>query len=1047
MRSAGALLLMGAALLTLVIYPIPLYPHHRRVGRFSVHSDRPLPADIEATIDRVERSLSLGGLDRPGEWFRVYLSHDPWKYGLFCTITRRDSGSQALVFSRSRSIIVSVGGIDRMRARTGGRPRSSRLEGSLAFAIAHEAAHLQVEREIRRLGLSRPPTWLSEGLADRTAAGGSRGGASGDGLADRARLAFDREAWRPPLRTIDQRHFRWQVLVDYLTDVRGISADELLSDRVSEAATERDLRAWMASATVGASDGDGPRSAFDGPERANELFLSERLSSSVPMYPINHVREILNDLERREDRLDALLKAGLRSGRIREWQEVGPGNVGGRTRALAIDPVDPETVYAAGVSGGVWKSVDGGESWRAADDLMANLAVTTIVIDPVDPRTLYAGTGEGFFWPYSMARGLGVFKSTDAGETWAQLEGTVSGIPEGSFHYVHDLVVSPLDHERLYAATQFGVWRSDDGGRTWMVVLANPRFISGPSGSRGSRVGCTDIAIREKAGNDVLLAAFGTYEGDGLYRSRNGGDSWTRVLTSHDQGRMTVAFAQSDPEIAYVSMAGNTTGTFGKLVDIFRSTDGGISWIPRVDKATRVGQWLLSNAVYATGCARDRPTYHQGWYDNVIAVDPVDADTVWVGGIDLYRSDDGGRTFHPASLWWAPEFPNLVGDLYVHADHHVLAFHPDYDGVTNQVLYSGNDGGIYRTDTAAAPTAPEECPFAPSPVFSSITWTDLNHGYGVTQFYHGDSARHADTIVGGSQDNGTVLVDGPGRIDEWRRVWRGDGGYVAFDPRDDDVFYVEEQGFPTIVKTVDGGQSFVSATAGISDTDGLFIVPFAMDPSNPDVLWTGGSRPWRTTDGAESWTLAGGSFGSEISAIAVAPTDGDVVYVGLNTGRVWASTDGLSVSPTWERRDAGLPSGWVSSMAVDPVDPTRAYLTISTFDMPHVFRTDDGGLTWRAIDGVAADGIPDIPCHWIAVRACDRDQLFVGTELGVFASEDGGEIWEPANSGLAHTVVEALDFKNDETLIAFTRGRGAFITQLAPCGTSLVRRPVGRRGP
>jgi photosystem II stability/assembly factor-like uncharacterized protein len=1039
--------LLSGAFLAFVLCPVPLYPHHLRVGRFSVYSDRAVGADVHAVIDEVERAISCGGLDHPDDRYRVFLSHDPWKYEFFCAIVRRDSDSQALVFSRSRSMIMSVGGIDSMRERTGGRPRFSRLEGSLAFAIAHEAAHIQVENEIRRRGLSRPPTWLIEGLADRTAAGGARRGASGDGLADRARLAFDREAWRPPLRSVDQRHFRWQVLVDYLADVRGARLDELLAGHVSEAATERDLREWMAAATVGAADREEPRSSFDGPDRAYELFLRERLSDAVPTYPINRVRETLREVERREERLDAQRKAGLRSVRMRDWREIGPGNIGGRTRALAIDPLDPQTVYAGGVSGGVWKSVDAGESWSATDDLMANLAVTTIVIDPVDPRTLYAGTGEGFFWPYSMARGLGVFKSTDAGETWVQLEGTVAGVAEGAFHYVHDLEISPLDHQRVYAATQFGVWRSDDGGRTWTVVLANPRFISGSSTSRGSRVGCTDIAIRAGAGVDILLAAFGTYEVDGLYRSPNGGDSWTRVLTSTDQGRMTVAFAPSDADVAYVSMAANTSGTFGKLVDVFRSTDGGVSWTPRVDKATRVGQWLLSNAVYATGCARDRPTYHQGWYDNVIAVDPVDPDTVWVGGIDLYRSDDGGRTFHPASLWWAPEFQELVGDLYVHADHHVLVFHPWYDGVTNQTLYSGNDGGVYRTDNARAATTPEECPFAPSPVFSSIMWRDLNNGYGVTQFYHGDSARHADTIVGGTQDNGTVLVDGPGRPDGWRRVWRGDGGYVAFDPRDDNVFYVEEQGFPTLVKTVDGGRTFVSATAGITDTDGLFIVPLAMDPSDPDVLWTGGSRPWRTTDGAASWTLAGPSFGSEISAIAVAPIHGDVVYVGLNTGRVWTSMNALSTSPDWVRRDADLPPGWVTSVAVDPVDPMRAYLTISTFDMPHVYRTDDGGATWRSIDGVAARGIPDIPCHWIAVRACDRDQLFVGSELGVFASEDGGETWEPANAGLAHTVVEALDFKDDDTLVAFTRGRGAFITELAPCGTPAPRRPTGRRGP
>jgi hypothetical protein len=494
-------------------------------------------------------------------------------------------------------------------------------------------------------------------------------------------------------------------------------------------------------------------------------------------------------------------------------------------------------------------------------------------------------------------------------------------------------------------------------------------------------------------------------------------------------------------------MAANTSGDFGKLVDVFRSTDSGRTWEPRVNMSTRVGRWLLSNAVYATRCAQDRPTYHQGWYDNVIAVDPVDADSVWVGGIDLYRSDDGGRNFHPASFWWPPDLPGVADDLYVHLDHHVLEFHPDYDGVDNQVLFNGNDGGLYRTENARAVTTPEECPFVPDPVFSELVWTDLNNGFGVTQFYHGDCARNSDIFVGGSQDNGTVLVDAIDRPDEWRRISGGDGGYVAFDPRDDDVFYVEEQGFPAILKTTDGGLTFSPATRGITDTDGLFIVPFALDRSNPDVLWTGGSRPWRTSDGAANWAPAGPFLGASISAIAIAPADGDVVYLGTDRGSITVSTNALAANPQWRGRAGGLPQGWISSIAVDPLDPLRAYCTFSTFGVPHVWRTDNGGLSWTAIDGLSAVGIPDIPCHWIAVRPTNGDRLFVGTELGVFRSLDGGLSWEPFNAGLAHTIVEALDFKNDSTLVAFTRGRGAFMIDLDAATLPPPRTAGGRQIP
>jgi len=217
-----------------------------------------------------------------------------------------------------------------------------------------------------------------------------------------------------------------------------------------------------------------------------------------------------------------------------------------------------------------------------------------------------------------------------------------------------------------------------------------------------------------------------------------------------------------------------------------------------------------------------------------------------------------------------------------------------------------------------------------------------------------------------------------------------------------------------------------------------------LDPSNPDVLWSGGTRPWRTLNGAASWSRTGGAFASQISAIGIAPGDGNVVLMGLAGGGAVATRNGLSASPRWTDAGTGLPTGWVSSIAVDPQDPWRAYATVSTFGMPHVYRTLDGGQWWDPIDGVAADGVPDIPAHWIAVRPCETSQLYLGTELGVFASDDRGRTWRPSNRGLAHTVVEALDFKDENTLIAFTRGRGAFLTELVPCSDLAPRRPTGR---
>lgn len=352
----------------------------------------------------------------------------------------------------------------------------------------------------------------------------------------------------------------------------------------------------------------------------------------------------------------------------------------------------------------------------------------------------------------------------------------------------------------------------------------------------------------------------------------------------------------------------------------------------------------------------------------------------------------------------------------------------------------GNDGGLFGTTNARAATSQEECPIGEDPgPPPEIAWSSLNSGYGVTQFYHGDSAREDEFFVGGAQDNGSSRVLAADTPNGWDMVYGGDGGYVAIDPTDSSHLFIEINGFPQILVSHDGGDSFAPAVNGITDTDGLFITPLAMDQSDPDVLWTGGSRPWRSTDGADWWQLAGPNFSGadKISAIAIAPSDSNVVYLGFSNGYVARTSNGLDTSPTWTVFSDGLFGGWVSSVTVDPVDPEIAYCSYSTYGIPHILRTEDGGATWQSIDHIATDGVPDIPVHWIAVRPSNSEQLFAATELGVFASDDWGTSWQPANNGLAHTVVESLDFKDDDTLVAFTHGRGAFMASLAPSSESI----------
>jgi hypothetical protein len=349
---------------------------------------------------------------------------------------------------------------------------------------------------------------------------------------------------------------------------------------------------------------------------------------------------------------------------------------------------------------------------------------------------------------------------------------------------------------------------------------------------------------------------------------------------------------------------------------------------------------------------------------------------------------------------------------------------------------------LFKTSNARAATSQEECPIGEDPgPPPDIAWESANNNYGVTQYYHGDAAKEADRFVGGAQDNGSSQVVAADTPNNWDMIYGGDGGYVAIDPTNNERFFIEIQGFPTIKITTDGGETFEAATNGITDTDGVFITPYAMDQSDPNVMWTGGTRPWRTTNGAASWELAGPNFSGpdQITAVAIAPSDSNVVYLGFSNGYIVRTQNGLDPSPTWTTYVNGLYGGWVSSLAVDPQDPDVAYCTYSNYGIPHVFRKANGSDTWVAVDGSGETGIPDIPAHWVAVRPCDSQQLYVGTELGVFASDDTGATWDPVNLGLTHTIVETLDFKNSHKLVAFTHGRGTFMTDLDHCPSCLAR--------
>ncbi|HLX09158.1 MAG TPA: hypothetical protein VKY89_15000 [Thermoanaerobaculia bacterium] len=784
------------------------------------------------------------------------------------------------------------------------------------------------------------------------------------------------------------------------------------------------------------------RHPFDQPAEAQEFFLRKRLppgETSLDMERYAAARAHMMTMPQHSTPKAALLpsRAALRSSGAAPlpedasgWTPLGPGDIGGRTLAMVLDPGNPRTIYAGTADGGIWKTTNAGASWAPVGDLFPSLAIGSLVMDPADSSTIYAGTGEGSFNGDSV-QGAGVFVTTDAGDTWVQVPGT--NTPD--FFFVNSMAISPASG-LLYAATGTGVWVLDPTSGQWTQALAPHTFL-----------GCFSLAFRnDGSGNDVVTAGCGSFLQGGIFQNAQAqmpGSQFGLVYTSAAMGRTSLAIAPSNPNIIYAVSASNADGPNHNynqgLLGVFRSEQGGAAgtWHPQVLNSSKDLQstLLLTNPVelvlQACGFGQGFPL-NQGWYDIIIAVDPTNSDRVFVGGIDLFRSDDGGKTFGAASYWWAQPDPS-----YNHADQHALLFHPGYNGTSNQILYIGSDGGVFRTSNALAQTAQGPVTLLCNDVNSKVSYSGLNHGYASTQFYDGAVFPDGQTYFGGTQDNGTVLGTDSTGANGWNTILGGDGGFVAVDPTHTNVLYGEFTGL-SLQKSIDGGQTFNNAVTGITDFNFLFIAPYIMDASNPQLLWIGGSYLWRTTNGAARWSRASariaGSLGASISAIASSPANSNQVLFGTDEGVIQRNSAALSANGGTAWKFAKPRVGYVSWLTFDPTNPNVAYATYATFGGTHVWATADGGVTWTGIDGSGAGALPDIPVQSIVVDPAHASNLYIGTDMGVFVSTDAGQNWALELTGFPFSVADALvmlaDSSGNRSLYAFTHGRGAWRVQL-----------------
>ncbi|MBI5473759.1 MAG: hypothetical protein HY961_15580, partial [Ignavibacteriae bacterium] len=499
------------------------------------------------------------------------------------------------------------------------------------------------------------------------------------------------------------------------------------------------------------------------------------------------------------------------------WQQIGPHNIGGRTLAVAFNPLNPNTVYACAASGGLWRSYTGGVgrmAWQQVPTGFPVLGVSSIAIAPNDSNTIFIGTGEVYAYQNSIgglsvrttrgSYGIGILKTTNGGLTWQKVLDWSYNQKRG----VQAIRLNPLNHNTLWAATSEGTYKSINSGASWTLVH--------------SVIMATDIAICADDTNVVFVACGNLGSaGNGIYRTTDGGGTFTKLtagLPASFGGKTLLAISQSFQNLIYASI-GNGSGT-GSGTWLVRSTNRGDAWT------------TLSTSDYST---------YQGWYSHFVVVHPTDTSKVVTGGIDMWKSTNGGRTLLIKSDWSAwyfgtpppggPEGPSN----YSHADHHAYAIHP-----TNpNTVYLATDGGIFRTTDFGE------------------TFAGCNGGYQSTQFYNGFSCSPIDTVMamGGLQDNATAIRDSGVA---WRRVIGGDGCWTAIHPANPDTLYGTSQNL-NLLKSNNRGNSFfgIGVPGGSSGTS--FAAPFVLSRSNPRTMYAGRDRVYRSTVGGGSWTATTGS--------------------------------------------------------------------------------------------------------------------------------------------------------------------------------------------
>ena len=649
----------------------------------------------------------------------------------------------------------------------------------------------------------------------------------------------------------------------------------------------------------------------------------------------------------------------------------GTAPFSGRVTAIAVNETNPSIVYVGGAQGGIWKSVDGGSSFVPISDSQPSLATGAITISP-DGKTLYVGTGE----PNRCGDcyyGDGLLESTNEGLTWSLLGNSVFGDSAISSVLVNSANPSVLLVSTTSAAccrglafsenpSGIGVFRSTDGGQTWTNVLS-------PSSGSG-------VAQLLQDPNNTNVDYASDFSGS-VWQSTDGGSSWAQILgetQSSEQGRVAIAVSSSLQNIifaAFVDQSGSLIGIFE-----YNVSNGTVTTLGTPPNPNQIANNTPCGPAGSTQC----------WYDLLLAVDPTNPNNIYFGGVDLYESTNGGQS-------WT-DLGGYESGSALHPDQHALVFVSSSSGT----IYEGNDGGLWSSTNYGS------------------GWTDLNSQLEITQFYSVATSPNSDSsMIGGTQDNACVQYSGTA---SWAELTTGDGGWTGIESTNPSIMYCMYTGL-NFQKSTDGGATWSFATTGLNLNDqSLFIAPVAQDPNNPGTIYLAGTQVYKTTNYASNWVNESGPIGGVvISAITVAPSNSSVLYLGDMNGNVKLSTN---AGQTWQT--IATESSPISSIVVDPSNYQTAYVALAVLGTPTLLKTTNEGSTWQSI---SLSGLESASINVVKIDPVSG-AIFLGTDNGVYYSADGGTSWELLGSGLPNAAVFDIGFTQSDQIIAATHGRGVW---------------------